>query len=105
MMLSIPTTRWSCQTLLQEKIGQSYMSRAVSKVVIWFTELELDAMNAWPIEQDAISIRVLEHNHSPLIGTEHQSHNVDGRRFNRLLFDLPASEHKALCPTSPQARG
>jgi RimJ/RimL family protein N-acetyltransferase len=86
--------------------GQGYTSRAVSKVLtLGFTEVGLGAVNAWAVEQNAASIRVLERNHFRLIGKQRQCHYIDGRVVDRLLFDLVASEHKEWCPAASGAGG
>jgi RimJ/RimL family protein N-acetyltransferase len=83
--------------------GQGYTSRAVSEVLtLGFAEVGLGAVNAWAVEENAASIRILERNHFPLIGRQRQCHYIDGRGFDRLLFDLLASEHKE---SHPEARG
>jgi RimJ/RimL family protein N-acetyltransferase len=44
--------------------GQGYTSRAVSEVLtLGFAEVGLGAVNAWAVEENAASIRILERNH------------------------------------------
>ena len=77
--------------------GHGYTTRAVSKFLgLGFTQLTLNTVSAWAVEQNVPSIKVLEHNHFRLIGEQRQCHYVDGHPHNRLLFDLLASEYKEL---------
>ena len=76
--------------------GGGYTTRAVSAMLSFaFTDLELRAVNAWAVDQNDPSIRVLERNRFRLVGRQRQCHYVDGRAFDRLLFDTLASEHEA----------
>jgi len=75
--------------------GQGLASRAVSAILsVAFSELGLEAVNAWTVAENRPAIRVLEHNHFRLIGNQRRCHYIDGRPYDRLLFDLLASEHK-----------
>jgi len=77
--------------------GQGYTTRAVSQLLTYaFTVQGLQAINAWVVEHNEPSIRVLTRNHFRLIGRQRRCHVIDGRPADRLLFDLLASEHKAL---------
>jgi len=77
--------------------GQGYGTRALSKVIaLGFTELGLASMNGWIVENNAASIRMLERNNFRLIGRQRRCHYIDGRPYDRLLFDLLAEEHKEL---------
>jgi RimJ/RimL family protein N-acetyltransferase len=77
--------------------GQGYTTRAVSKILsLGFTELGLQTINAWAVELNLPSIRVLERNHFRLIGRQRQCHYIDGRACDRLLFDLLACEHEEI---------
>ena len=61
-----------------------------------FKVLGLQAINAWTVESNGPSIRVLEQNQFRLIGRQRRCHYIDGFPFDRLLFDLLAEEHKAI---------
>lgn len=75
--------------------GQGYTTRAVSKLLtLAFAHLGLLAVNAWAVDQNKPSLRVLEHNDFHFVGRQRQCHHIDGHPFDRLLFDLLASEHK-----------
>ncbi|MGE4092144.1 MAG: GNAT family N-acetyltransferase [Candidatus Binatia bacterium] len=75
--------------------GHGYTSRAVSEMLTWgFSELGLRCINAWVVDQNIASIRVLQRNNFRLIGRLRQSHELDGRTVDRLLFDLLDSEHR-----------
>lgn len=77
--------------------GQGCTTRAVSGMLtLGFTEVGLEAVNAWAVAENVASIRVLERNHFRLIGRQRNCHYIDGHPCDRLLFDLLASEHKEL---------
>lgn len=77
--------------------GQGYTTRAVSKILaLGFAELGLQAVNAWAVDGNVASIRILQRNNFRLIGRQRKCHYIDGRAFDRLLFDLLASEHKEI---------
>ena len=77
--------------------GQGYTTRAVSRMLtLGFKELGLHAINAWAVESNEPSIRVLTRNRFQMIGRQRRSHYIDGRPFDRLLFDLCATEHEEL---------
>jgi RimJ/RimL family protein N-acetyltransferase len=60
-----------------------------------FTELGLASVNAWTLETNRAAQRVLERLHFTYVGRLRQCHSVDGQRFDRLLYDLLATEHEA----------
>lgn len=75
--------------------GRGCTSAAVSKLLgVAFDEIGLQAVNAWAVVDNRASIRVLERNHFRLIGRQRRCHYIDGRPFDRLLFDLLATEFK-----------
>lgn len=75
--------------------GRGYTTRAVARLLtLAFTDLELWAVNAWAVEANRASIRVLERNHFRLIGRQRQCHCIEGKALDRLLFDLLAPEHR-----------
>jgi RimJ/RimL family protein N-acetyltransferase len=59
-----------------------------------FTELGLCAVNAWTVETNVAARRVLERLQFRYIGRQRRCHYVDGRPYDRLLFDLLATEHR-----------
>lgn len=75
--------------------AKRYTTRAAHQILRFgFTVLGLQAVNAWTVETNIPSIRVLERNNFQLTGRQRQCHYVDGRAFDRLLFDLLAAEHE-----------
>src|SRR5688572_30918684 len=69
---------------------------ASSKLMtIAFRDLGLHSVNTWAVEHNP-SIRVIERLGFRLIGRQRQCHEIDGRLYDRLLFDLLASEHREL---------
>lgn len=87
---------------------RGYTTRAVSEVLgLGFRDLRLEAVNAWVVEPNAPSIRVLVRNHFQLIGRQRKCHYIDGQAFDRLLFDLLAADHgrTPLVEQSPQLDG
>ena len=79
----------------REFCGRGYTSRAVSKMLtMGFSHLGLRSINAWAVDQHVASIRVLQRNNFRLIGRLRQCHAIEGRVFDRLLFDLLTAEHR-----------
>jgi RimJ/RimL family protein N-acetyltransferase len=74
--------------------GRGLTSRAVSRLLSEGFATGLGAVNAWVVEGNMPSIRVLQHNRFRLIGKQRMCHYIDSRPRGRLLFDLLASEHK-----------
>jgi RimJ/RimL family protein N-acetyltransferase len=73
--------------------GRGLTGRAAAEVVrIGFEELGLRALNAWVVEGNDASVRILESIGFQRIGRQRQCHLVDGRPRDRLLFDLVWSE-------------
>jgi len=76
--------------------GQGYASRAASKMLtLGFLELGLHAINPWVVEHNP-SIRIARRVNFRPIGRQRECHYIDGRPYDRLWFDLLASEHKEI---------
>src|SRR5881398_2462856 len=70
---------------------------AVSKMLTFgFTELGLHVVNAWTVEINIPAQRVLEALHFKYIGRQRQCYYIDDRPYDRLLFDLLATEHQEI---------
>jgi RimJ/RimL family protein N-acetyltransferase len=80
--------------VLGRKRYGGYTDRAVKGLLtIAFTELGLQSVNAWTVETNIPSIRCMERLGFRPVGRLRQCHRIDGRVFDRLLYDLLASEH------------
>lgn len=78
------------------RAGQGYASRASSRMLtLGFTELGLHSIHTWIVEHNP-SIHVARRVNFRLIGTQRQCHYIDGRAYDRLWFDLLASEHEEI---------
>ena len=67
---------------------------AASKVLtLAFRELGLHTINTWVVETNP-SLRLIERLNFRFIGRLRQCHFMDGHAYDRLLFDLLASEHE-----------
>jgi RimJ/RimL family protein N-acetyltransferase len=60
-----------------------------------FRDLGLHAVNTWAAEHNP-SLRTIERLGFRFVGKLRQCHYIDGRPYDRLLFDLLASEHRAI---------
>jgi len=58
-----------------------------------FKELGLGAIHTWIVEHNP-SIRVAQQVRFRPIGRQRKCHYIDGRAYDRLWFDLLASEHE-----------
>jgi RimJ/RimL family protein N-acetyltransferase len=76
--------------------GQGYASRATSKMLtLGFQELGLHSIHTWIVEHNP-SIHVARKVGFKPIGTQRQCHVIDGRAYDRLWFDVLASEHEEI---------
>ena len=66
-------------------------------LTVAFQELGLHSVNTWTVEHNA-SRRGAERLGFRFIGRQRQCHFIDGQPYDRLLFDLLASEHRELDP-------
>jgi RimJ/RimL family protein N-acetyltransferase len=75
---------------------RGHATRATSKMLtLGFTELGLHVISTWIVEHNP-SVRVAEHVNFKPIGRQRQCHWIDGRPYDRLLYDLLASEHREI---------
>jgi RimJ/RimL family protein N-acetyltransferase len=76
--------------------GHGYASRATSKMMtLGFQELGLHAINTWIVEHNP-SIHVARKVGFKPFGRQRQCHVIDGRAYDRLWFDVLASEHQEI---------
>jgi RimJ/RimL family protein N-acetyltransferase len=64
-------------------------------LTIAFGELGLEAIHTWIVEHNQ-SLRMAKRLNFRQIGRQRQSHCIDGRVYDRLWFDLLASEHEEI---------
>ncbi len=71
--------------------------RGASKLLTYaFTELGLESVGAWTVEINIPAQRGLERLGFHYIGRQRRCHWIDGRPYDRLLYDLVATEHREL---------
>ena len=76
--------------------NRGYSTFASSKfLTLAFRDLGLHAINTWAVDHNQ-SRRIIERLGFRFVGRQRQCHCIDGRRYDRLLFDLLASEHREL---------
>jgi len=76
--------------------SRGYATFAASRFLsLAFGELGLRSVNTWLVEHNP-SARVMERLNFRYMGRQRQSHCIDGRVYDRLWFDLLASEHREL---------
>ena len=76
--------------------NRGYSTFASAKfLALAFQELGLQSVNTWVVENNP-SLRTVERLHFRFIGRQRQCHFIDGRPYDRLLFDLLAAEHREL---------
>lgn len=76
--------------------SRGYGTLAGSKfLTLVFRDLDLHAINTWVVEHNP-SLRIIERLGFRFVGRQRQCHYIDGRPYDRLLFDLLASEHREL---------
>ena len=70
-------------------------ARAVSKMLtIAFTELGLAAVSAWTVEINKGGRGVIDRLPFTSIGRLRKCHYIDGKAYDRLLYDMLACEHR-----------
>ena len=75
--------------------AKGYAYRACAAVMtLGFTEYGLECINAWAVACNHASLRAIRKLHFTLIGRQRHCHYIDGKPFDRLWFDLLASEHR-----------
>ena len=90
-------TAGSLWMVLARKRYASYAARAVSKLLTFgFGELGLEAVSAWTVESNLAGRRLLERLRFRYVGRQRRRHWIDGRAYDRLLYDLLAREHREI---------
>ena len=68
---------------------------AAAKVLtLGFRDLGLETINTWVVDGNP-SLRLIQRLNFRPIGRQRQCHFIDGQAYDRLLFDLLASEHES----------
>lgn len=76
--------------------NRGFSTYASSRLMtIAFSELGLRSVNTWAVETNP-SIRTIERLGFRLAGRQRRSHVIDGRVYDRLLFDLLPGEHREI---------
>ena len=76
--------------------GRGYASRATSKMLtLGFEALGLRAIHTWIVEHNP-SVHVAKRVGFRPIGRQRQCHYIDGQAYDRLWFDLLATEHEEI---------
>jgi len=76
--------------------ARGHATRAASKLLTYaFETLHLNAVNTWIVEHNP-SLRIAERLNFRFIGRQRQCHTIDGVAYDRLWFDLLASEHREI---------
>lgn len=76
--------------------NRGYSTIASSKLMtLAFRDLGLHAVNTWAVDCNP-SLRTIERLGFRFIGRQRQCHYIEGRLYDRLLFDLLAAEHREL---------
>jgi RimJ/RimL family protein N-acetyltransferase len=85
--------------------AKGYVLRATrAMLTLGFTSFGLECVNAWAVECNHASLRILKKLNFKPIGRQRDCHYIDGRPFDRLLFELQSSDHRSrLDVRSPSA--
>jgi len=76
--------------------NRGYSTFASAKLLtLAFGNLGLNAVNTWVVDHNP-SLRTIERLGFRFIGRQRQCHTIDGRLYDRLLFDLLAAEYRGL---------
>jgi RimJ/RimL family protein N-acetyltransferase len=75
---------------------QGYANRASTEMLtLGFRDLGLHSIHTWIVESNH-SVRLARNINFKPIGRQRQCHYIDGRAYDRLWFDLLASEHEEI---------
>jgi len=75
--------------------AKGYVFRATSAMLsLGFSEYGLECINAWAVECNHASLRILKKLNFKPIGRQRGCHYIDGRPFDRLLFELQSADHR-----------
>ncbi|MBI3493070.1 MAG: GNAT family N-acetyltransferase [Acidobacteria bacterium] len=75
---------------------QGYTTRAVSGILTFgFQQVGLHSVNTWVVAHN-VSASIPPRLHFREVGRLRECHRIDGRYYDRILFDLLASEHRLL---------
>ena len=75
--------------------AQGYVFRATSAMLtLGFTRYGLECINAWAVECNHASLRILRKLNFKPIGRQRSCHYIDGQPFDRLLFELQSNDHR-----------
>lgn len=75
---------------------RGYATRAVSQMLtLAFRDLNLHAVNTWIVDRNP-SLAIVQRLKFTFIGRQRHCHAIDGRMYDRLWFDLLASEHQEI---------
>ncbi len=73
---------------------KDYTRRACGKLIrIAFEEMNFNSIFAWTLENNVGGRRVLEGNNFRFIGRFRKCHIIDGKPYDRLLYDLTKSDY------------
>jgi RimJ/RimL family protein N-acetyltransferase len=76
--------------------AKGYVFRATrAMLTLGFTGFGLECVNAWAVECNHASLRILKKLNFKPIGRQRSCHYIDGKPFDRLLFELQSSEHRS----------
>lgn len=76
--------------------AKGYVYRSISALLtLGFAEYGLECINTWAVECNHASVRILKRLNFKAIGRQRHSHYIDGRLFDRLLFEIQAADHGA----------
>lgn len=74
-----------------------YTARAVSRLLtLGFRDLGLGTIQSWSVEHNRPGLAITKRLNFRYVGRQRQCHRMDGRAYDRLIFDLLASEHEEL---------
>ncbi|HEY1771786.1 MAG TPA: GNAT family protein [Gammaproteobacteria bacterium] len=76
--------------------AKGYVFRATKAMLtLGFNSFGLECVNAWAVECNHASLRILKKLNFKPIGRERSCHYIDGRPFDRLLFELQSADHRS----------
>lgn len=90
---------WGLRGSYKTKLPNVTPAAFLSIVADGFLKFNRTVINAWAVDGNELSIQMIQRLGMRAMGRQRSRHVTDGNTFDRLLFDITASEFTALYPS------
>lgn len=92
---------WGLRADIQSTDRRNATDATHEMLRIGFEELGLNAISAWAVESNRLSVRALKTAGFVETGRQRHAHVLDGQPHDRLTFDIVRDEYLARCAAAP----